>query len=364
MTLLRHFYCCTINSGSLPGNLIVNHNTEHCMNEKNLTRRQVLGGLGAGIATFAISPVLGSPGSPGTNIPGVQALEDPTKKYPRPPFKKQSQPWPGLAGQMDPKPDHGEKSYKGSGRLQGRKALITGGDSGMGRAAAIAYAREGADVAINYLPAEEPDAREVIALIKAEGRKAIAIPGDITSESFCQQLVAEAVKGLGGLDILVSNAAMQQTKESILDITTEQFDRTMKTNIYAPFWIIKAALPHLKPGSVIIGTTSVQATDPSAELYDYAQTKAATTSYVRSLAKQLGPKGIRVNGVAPGPIWTPLQVSGGATMEKLQNFGGDTPMGRPGQPVELASIYVQLAASDASYATGQIYGAAGGSGQP
>jgi NAD(P)-dependent dehydrogenase (short-subunit alcohol dehydrogenase family) len=261
-------------------------------------------------------------------------------------------------------PDHGEKSYKGSGRLKGRKALITGGDSGIGRAAAIAYAREGADVAINYHPSEEADAQEVVALIKAEGRKAIAIPGDIRNETFCQQLVQDAVKGLGGLDILVSNAARQQTKASILDITTEDFDATMKTNIYAPFWIIKAALPHLKPGAVIIGTTSVQATDPSAELYDYAQTKAATTNYVRSLAKQLGPKGIRVNGVAPGPIWTPLQVSGGATPEKLQKFGGDTPFGRPGQPVELASIFVQLAASDASYSSGQIYGAAGASGLP
>jgi NAD(P)-dependent dehydrogenase (short-subunit alcohol dehydrogenase family) len=177
-------------------------------------------------------------------------------------------------------------------------------------------------------------------------------------------MVARAVEALGGLDILVSNAARQQTHESILDISTEQFDWTMKTNIYAPFWIIKAALPHLQPGSVIIGTTSEQATDPSAELYDYAQTKAATTSYVRSLAKQLARKGIRVNGVAPGPIWTPLQVSGGATQEKLQRFGGDTPLGRPGQPAELASIYVQLAANDASYATGQVYGAMGGGGLP
>jgi len=209
---------------------------------------------------------------------------------------------------MDPRPDHGEKSYKGSGRLSGRRALITGGDSGMGRAAAIAYAREGADVAINYLPAEEADAREVIALIKAEGRKAIALPGDIREESFCKKLVADAVNALGGLDILVSNAARQQTRPSILDVSAEDFDATMKTNIYAPFWIIKAALPHLPPGSTIIGTTSEQATDPSAELYDYAQTKAATTSYVKSLAKQLAPKGIRVNGVAPGPIWTPLQV--------------------------------------------------------
>jgi NAD(P)-dependent dehydrogenase (short-subunit alcohol dehydrogenase family) len=293
-----------------------------------------------------------------------QGLEDPRYKYPKPPFKGQSQPWPGLAGKMDPKPDHGETSYKGSGRLQGRKALITGGDSGMGRAAAMAYAREGADVAINYFPTEEPDAKEVIELIRAEGRKAIAIPGDLTDESFCQRLVDEAVKGLGGLDILVCNAALQQTQPSILDITTEQFDRTMKTNIYAPFWIIKAALPHLPPGSAIIGTTSEQAEDPSEDLYDYAQTKAATTNYIRSLAKQLASKGIRVNGVAPGPIWTPLQVSGGATQEKLKEFGGKTPLGRPGQPAELASIYVQLAANDAGYATGQVYGAAGGSGKP
>lgn len=293
-----------------------------------------------------------------------QGLVDPVDRYPKPPFKKQSQPWPGLAGQMEPRPDHGETSYKGSGRLSGRKALITGGDSGMGRAAAIAYAREGADVAINYLPAEEPDAREVINLIKKEGRTGLAIPGDLTDEAFCRQLVEQTVQGLGGLDIVVCNAARQQTRASILDVSSEDFDATMKTNIYAPFWIIKAALPHLKPGSCIIGTTSEQAYDPSPDLYDYAQTKAATMNYVKSLAKQLGPKGIRVNGVAPGPIWTPLQVSGGATMEKLEKFGGMTPLGRPGQPVELASIYVQLAAADASYATGQVYGAAGGSGQP
>ena len=265
---------------------------------------------------------------------------------------------------MDPRPDHGEESYKGSGRLIGRKALITGGDSGMGRAAAIAFAREGADVAINYFPTEESDAQEVIALIKAEGRKAIALPGDLREEAFCQKLVADAVNGLDGLDILVSNAGRQQSHSSILDISTEQFDWTIKTNMYAPFWIIKAALPHLPPGSVIIGTTSVQAYDPSPDLYDYAQTKAATMNYVKSLAKQLGPKGIRVNGVAPGPIWTPLQVSGGASQEKLKNFGDQTPLGRPGQPAELASIYVQLAANDASFATGQVYGSAGGSGQP
>lgn len=331
--------------------------------DNKMSRRSAITGIGAVLATVAVGPAMaGEPDN--SSGPDSTLPEDPTTKYPRPPFKEQSQPWPGLASKMDPKPDHGEKSYKGSGRLKGRKALITGGDSGMGRAAAIAYAREGADVAINYYPTEEEDAREVIALIRAEGRKAVAIPGDLRDEAFCKKMVDEAVKALGGLDILVNNAARQQTRESILDVTSEDFDATMKTNIYAPFWTTKAALPHLKPGAVIIGTTSEQSYDPSPELYDYAQTKAATTNYVKSLAKQLGPKGIRVNGVAPGPIWTPLQVSGGATMEKLKQFGGQTPMGRPGQPVELASIYVQLAANDASYATGQIYGASGGSGNP
>lgn len=331
--------------------------------DNTMSRRDAIAGMGAVLATAAINPVMAG-GLADESTLTAAIPEDPTTKYPRPPFKEQKQPWPGLAKQMDPKPDHGEKSYKGSGRLKGRKALITGGDSGMGRAAAIAYSREGADVAINYYPTEEEDAREVIQLIKAEGRKAIALPGDLRDEAFCSKLVLDAVKALGGLDIVVNNAARQQTHESILDISTEQFDWTMKTNIYAPFWIIKAALPHLKPGAVLIGTTSEQSYDPSAELYDYAQTKAATTNYIKSLAKQLGPKGIRVNGVAPGPIWTPLQVSGGATMEKLKQFGGQTPLGRPGQPVELASIYVQLAANDASYATGQIYGASGGSGNP
>lgn len=332
--------------------------------DKN-NRRLIIGGLGAGLAATAIAPAFAAESNDASQLNiAAPTLQDPTSKYPKPPFKGQSQPWPGLAGQMDPKPDHGETSYKGSGRLAGRKALITGGDSGMGRAAAIAYAREGADVAINYLPAEEADAKEVVALIKAAGRKAVAIPGDLRTEAFCQRLVSETVSGLGGLDIVVSNAARQQARQSILDVSSEDFDATMKTNIYAPFWIIKAALPHLKPGSAIIGTTSEQAYDPSPDLYDYAQTKAATMNFVKSLAKQLGPKGIRVNGVAPGPIWTPLQVSGGATQEKLKSFGGQTPLGRPGQPVELASIYVQLAASDASYATGQVYGAAGGGGQP
>ena len=209
-------------------------------------------------------------------------------RYPKPPFQEQTQPRPGLAGKMNPKPDHGETSYQGSGRLAGRKALITGGDSGMGRAAAIAYAREGADVAINYLPAEEPDAREVIQLIKAAGRNGVPIPGDLRDRAFCQRLVGEAVQKLGGLDIVVCNAGRQQSKDSIVDISDEDFDATMKTNIYAPFYIIKAALPHLGEGSCIIGTTSEQAYDPSPDLYDYAQTKAATMNYVKSLAKQLG----------------------------------------------------------------------------
>ncbi len=291
-------------------------------------------------------------------------LENPASKYPAPPFERQPQQAPGLVSKMNPLPDHGEKSYKGSGRLQGRKALITGGDSGIGRAVAIAYAREGADVAINYLPEEQADADEVIALIEAAGQKGYAIPGDITNSSFCQTLVKEAVEKLGGLDILVSNAGRQQAVDSILDITEDGFDATIKTNIYAPFWITKAALPHLPEGSAIIATSSVQAYDPSENLFDYAQTKAANVAYVKSLAKQLGSKGIRVNGVAPGPVWTPLQVSGGQPQDAIEKFGSVTPLGRPGQPAELASIYVQLADADASYATGQVYGAAGGNGHP
>jgi len=330
-------------------------------NDNKITRRKAITGISATLALAALNPVISFAQSKKNTPVG---LTDPTTKYPRPPFKGQRQPWPGLASKMDPRPDHGETSYVGSGRLKGRKALITGGDSGMGRAAAIAYAREGADVAINYYPTEEPDAQEVIALIKAEGRKAVAIPGDLRNEQFCKKLVSDAITALGGLDIVVNNAARQQAIESIEELTTEEFESTVRTNIYAPFWIIKAALPHLKPGSCIIGTSSEQAYNPTPDLFHYAQTKAATTNYIKSLAKSLAPKGIRVNGVAPGPIWTPLQVSGGASQEKLKSFGEQTPMGRPGQPAELASIYVQLAASDASYATGQIYGSSGGAGNP
>ena len=252
-----------------------------------------------------------------------------TLHYPRPPFAEQPQRAPGLASEMKPIPDHGETSYIGSGKLAGKKALITGGDSGIGRAVAIAYAREGADVAIGYLPEEESDAASVIALIQAEGRKAVAIPGDIRVESFCDTLVEKAVAELGGLDILVNNAGRQQYCESIDDLTTADFDATFKTNVYAPFWITKAALRHLQEGAVIINTTSVQAFKPSAILVDYAQTKACNVAFTKSLAQQLGPRGIRVNAVAPGPYWTPLQSSGGQPQSKVQKFGEDTPLGRP-----------------------------------
>jgi NAD(P)-dependent dehydrogenase (short-subunit alcohol dehydrogenase family) len=265
---------------------------------------------------------------------------------------------------MTPVPDHGETSYRGRGRLQGRKALITGGDSGIGRAAAIAYAREGADVAINYLPAEEEDAQAVLAIIRKAGRKAIAIPGDLRDEGFCRTLATSATQQLGGLDILVSNAARQQSHDTILDISTDAFDWTIKTNLYAMFWLVKAAIPLMPAGAAIVCTASVNAYDPSENLLDYSITKAGIVAFVKSLAKQMAHRGIRVNAVAPGPFWTPLQVSGGQTQEKLRSFGADTPLGRPGQPVELAPIYVLLASADASYVTGQVYGATGGRGQP
>ena len=289
---------------------------------------------------------------------------DPRTEYPQPPFPKQQQPWPGLASRMEPRPDHGEKSYRGSGRLKGRKALITGGDSGIGRAAAIAFAREGADVAINYLPDEQPDADEVAQLIRDAGRKAVTIPGDIKDESFCKRLVEHAVKELGGLDILVNNAARQIAKKSVLEITTEQFDETFKTNIYANFWITKAAVPHMKPGATIINTASINSYEPSEDLIDYAATKGAILIWTKGLAKQLLEKGIRVNAVAPGPFWTPLQVTGGQPRDDLPTFGKNTPMGRPGQPAELAGIYVLLASPESSYSTGQVFAAVGGRGGP
>ncbi len=266
-------------------------------NDTDLKRRSLLGGAGLGLAAAVVGPAFARDGTMSAKKrrqlrASTAPMVDPDTKYPQPPFEAQKQPWPGLASRMNPRPDHGETSYKGSGRLNGRKALITGGDSGMGRAAAIAYAREGADVAINYFPTEEPDAQEVAQLIRQAGRKAVLIPGDLRQADFCRKLVQEAVQKLGGLDILVSNAGRQQACESILDLTDDAFDRTMKTNIYAPFYMIKEALPHMPKGSSIIATTSEQAYDPSADLYDYAQTKAATMNFVKSLAKQLGPKGI------------------------------------------------------------------------
>ena len=321
-------------------------------------------GLAASAAAVATSPAMAQNGDAAPGQPPAGRAKDAAARYPRPPFAVQSQPWPALASKMNPRPDHGETTYRGSGRLAGRKALVTGGDSGIGRAAVIAFAREGADVAINYLPAEEADAREVVKLIQDAGRKAVAIPGDIRDEAFCRKLVAEAVRQLGGLDILVNNAARQQSHDSILELTTEQFDWTFKTNVYAMFWITKAAIPHLKQGSCIINTASVQAYSPSENLLDYASTKSAQVAFTKSLAKQLAKKGIRVNAIAPGPVWTPLQVCGGQTPENLKKFGEDSPMGRPGQPAELALAFVTLAADESSFTTGQVYGVAGGAGNP
>jgi len=313
--------------------------------------------LAAGVAAAAPAVAQGGEGAAAPTTPAAA-------RYPKPPFPVQRQPWPGLASKMDPRPDHGETSYKGSGRLAGKRALITGGDSGIGRAAAIAYAREGADVAINYLPAEEPDAREVVALIRAEGRKAVAIPGDLRDERFCRRLVAQAADQLGGLDILVNNAARQQTRPTIADISSQDFDDTMKTNVYAPFWLTKAALERMGAGAVIVNTSSEQAGDPSKDIVDYAMTRAAVLNFTKGMAKQLASRGIRVNAVAPGPFWTPLQVSGGATPEKQRVFGQSSPMGRPGQPAEIAGLYVAAADPSLSYSTGQIFGSTGGNGQP
>jgi NAD(P)-dependent dehydrogenase (short-subunit alcohol dehydrogenase family) len=287
-------------------------------------------------------------------------LQDPTTQYPQPKFKHQPQSVPGLDSEMTPKADHGETSYIGHGRLPNRKALVTGGDSGIGRAAAIAFAREGADVAITYLPSEESDAKEVIALIEAEGRKAFAIPGDLSDEKFCRSLVKQAHKHLGGLDILACVAGKQHAVDKIADITTEQFEQTYRVNVTALFWLCQAALPLMPKGGTIITTASIQATHPSPSLLDYAPTKAAILAFTRALARQVAEDGIRVNCVAPGPIWTPLQTSGGQPDKKIPDFGSETPMKRPGQPVELAPLYVLLASQESSYVTGEVYGATGG----
>ncbi|WP_322904163.1 SDR family oxidoreductase [Paenibacillus campi] len=288
-------------------------------------------------------------------------MQDPTKQFTKagPEFKQQQQE-PGLQTKMTPVPDCGEQSYRGTGRLEGRKAVVTGADSGIGRAAAIAYAREGADVVLSYLPEEEEDARQVVELIEAEGRKAVAVPGDLKDEQYCVQLIETAVRELGSIDILANVAGKQQYVEDIADLTTEQFDHTFKTNVYGLFWVCKAAIPHMKPGSSIVNTSSIQAYSPSEILLDYATTKSAINTFSKALAQQVAPKGIRVNVVAPGPIWTPLQVVGGQPADVLPEFGEQTPLGRPGQPVEMASAYVYLASQESSYVSGETLNANGG----
>jgi NAD(P)-dependent dehydrogenase (short-subunit alcohol dehydrogenase family) len=299
-----------------------------------------------------------------TTTKNQYAIQDPLKQYPQPEFAEQPQSPPGLAQEMSPKPDHGEDSYKGFGRLAGRKALITGADSGIGRATAIAFAREGADIVLNYLATEEKDAREVVATIEAAGQKAVTIPGDISEESFCKKLVEQSSQALGGLDILVNVAGVQHSVDNIEDLTTEQFDRTFKTNVYALFWLCKAAVPLMPPGATIINTSSIQAYQPSPNLLDYATTKSSIVAFTKSLAKQVASKGIRANVVAPGPVWTPLQTSGGQPMEKIPPLGEKLPLGRPGQPAELAPIYVLLASQESSFVTGEVYGVTGGNPLP
>ena len=286
--------------------------------------------------------------------------QDPQTQHPEPEQPAQTIPHPGLTDDMRQQPDHGEDSYVGSGRLEGRRALITGGDSGIGRAVALAFAREGADVAIVYLPDEEEDAQETVRLAEDAGRRALTLPGDIRDEAFCSEVVERTVAELGGLDVLVNNAAFQMSQENgLLDLTTEQLDRTFKTNLYAMFWITKAALPHLPKGSSIINTTSVQAYEPSPQLIDYATTKAGILNFTKALAQQVAEQGIRVNAVAPGPIWTPL-IPATMPAEKVEQFGADTPLGRAGQPAELAPAYVFFASQESSYITGERIGVTGG----
>ena len=316
-------------------------------------RRDVLKATAAAGVGMVAAPALGQTG---------RSLPDPKSRYTSEPFPEQRQKWPALQRDMTPVPDCGEASYRGSGRLQGRKALVTGGDSGIGRAAVIAFSREGADVAINYYPTEEPDAQDVAKLLRGEGRKVVLIPGDLTDDKFRDGLVAKAARELAGLDILVNNAAYQQSKSSIAEISTEQFDRTMKTNVYALFHLSKAAVAIMKPGSAIINTASVNSVNPEKELLDYAATKGAILIFTKGLAKQVAKQGIRVNAIGPGPIWTPLQVAGGQLPGELGKFGQDTPLGRAGQPAELASLYVTLADPNASFTTGSFFGANGGTG--
>lgn len=286
-------------------------------------------------------------------------MQDPTKKYKSEPFKEQQQNIPGEEKKMDPVPDHGEETYKGCDKLKGRKALITGGDSGIGKAIAIAFAREGADVVISYLN-EHEDARDTAKHVEQAGRKAILIPGDIQEKSYCKGLVDQAVKKLGGLDIVVNNAAFQMHRESLQDIPSEEWDRTFKTNIYPLFHICKAAEPHLKPGSTVINTTSVNAYNPRPTLAPYTATKGAIQNFTASVGQMWAQKGIRMNCVAPGPIWTPL-IPSTFPPEEVKSFGQDKPLGRAGQPAEMAPIYVFLASEDSSYMVGATVQATGGS---
>lgn len=291
-------------------------------------------------------------------------MQDPTKQYPTVTNDGALQSEPGLDAELSPRADLGEATYRGHERLKGRKALITGGDSGIGAATAIAFAREGADVAIGYLPEEESDAQKIIAEIEAAGQKALALPGDIKEEAFCKQLVANTVKEFGSIDILVNNAGKQEFEADLQKITTEHFTDTFATNVFAMFWITKAAVPHMPAGASIINTTSIQSYQPSPGLLDYASTKGAITSFTKSLAKMLAEKGIRVNAVAPGPIWTPLQPSHGQPPEKLKEFGQQVPLGRPGQPAELAPSYVFLASQESSFITAEVIGVTGGNHLP
>ncbi|HKX69560.1 MAG TPA: SDR family oxidoreductase [Intrasporangium sp.] len=278
-------------------------------------------------------------------------------------FPPQQQDPPGLTTEMEPVPDHGEETYEGHGRLADLRALITGGDSGIGRAVAIAYAREGADVAISYLEDEQSDAEDTASWVRRAGRNAVLVPGDLTDRETCDRVVADAVAGLGGLDVLVNNAGFHWDKgpgEGLEGLTDDNIERVMRTNLHAVLWLCRAALPHLQPGSSIINTTSIQAYDPSPALLDYAATKAALNNLTVNLAQSLGPKGIRVNAVAPGPIWTPLQPATRET-EKIETFGSDTPLGRAGQPGEVAPAFVFLASpSDASFVSGTVLGVTGG----
>lgn len=287
-------------------------------------------------------------------------MQDPTKQYPADDFPMQTQPEPGLDSKLDPRADHGEKSYRGTGRLKGRKAVITGADSGIGRAVAIAYAREGADVVITYLPSEETDARDTMQIMKEVGHEVYGLAGDLSSEDFCKELINFAANKMGSIDILVNNAGKQIYVESIEDITTEQLTSTYAVNIFAMFWLSKAVLAHMPAGGVIINTTSIQAYQPSPGLLDYASTKAAIANFTHGLGIQLAPKGIRVNAVAPGPIWTPLQPSYGQPQEKIKTFGQKTPLGRAGQPAECAPVYVFLASQESSYITAEVIGVTGG----